>query len=68
MGIMRKIEDVLQSLYTCFFHNPKKTKEFVDLVAIVETRGQQILRNIKIHYNFMLLSIKKDILSIVPWF
>jgi len=40
MGIVRKIEDVLQSLYTYFSHSPKKTQKFVDLVDIVETRGQ----------------------------
>jgi hypothetical protein len=34
-------------LYTYFFHSPKKTQKFVDLVDIVETRGQWILRNIK---------------------
>jgi len=40
MGIVRKIEDVLQSLYTYFSHSPKKTQKFVDLVDIVETWGQ----------------------------
>jgi predicted HAD superfamily hydrolase len=38
MGIVRKIEDVMQSLYACFFHNPNRTQKFVDLVHIVETR------------------------------
>jgi hypothetical protein len=34
-----KDENVLQSLYTYFFHNPKKTQNFVDLVDIVVTVG-----------------------------
>ncbi len=40
MGIVRKIEDVMQSLYAYFFHNPKRTQKFVDLVHIVEMRVQ----------------------------
>ncbi len=40
MGIVRKIEDVMQSLYAYFFHNPKRTQKFVDLAHIVEIRGQ----------------------------
>jgi hypothetical protein len=47
MGIVRKIEDVLQSLYAYFSHNLKKPKNLVDFVDIVEIGGQQILRNIK---------------------
>ncbi len=39
LGIVRKIEDVLQSLYACYSHNPKKTQEFVDLANIVEIGG-----------------------------
>jgi hypothetical protein len=49
MSIVKKIEDVLQSLYAYFFHNPKITQEFVDLVDIVEIRGKKILKNIKTH-------------------
>ncbi len=40
VGIVRKIEDVMQSLYAYFFHNPKKTQKFVDLAHIVEIGGQ----------------------------
>lgn len=36
MGIVRKIENVLQSLYAYFFRSPKRTQEFVDLVDIVK--------------------------------
>jgi hypothetical protein len=39
MGIVRKIENVLQSLYTYFFLSPKKTQKFVDLVDIMEIGG-----------------------------
>jgi len=49
MSIVKKIEDALQSLYAYFFHNPKITQEFVDLVDIVEIRGKKILKNIKTH-------------------
>jgi len=47
MGIVREIEDVLQSLYAYFSHSLKEPKSLVDLVDIVEIKGQQILRNIK---------------------
>jgi hypothetical protein len=36
LGIVVKIEDVLYSLYFYFFHNLKKTYEFVKLIDIVE--------------------------------
>jgi hypothetical protein len=39
MGIVGKIENVLQSLYGYCSHSPKETQEFADLVDIVETRG-----------------------------
>jgi hypothetical protein len=39
MGIVRKIENVLQNLYAYFFHNLKRIQEFVDLDDIVETKG-----------------------------
>jgi hypothetical protein len=38
MGIVKKVENVLQSLYAYYFHNPKKTQQFVDLVDIVEIK------------------------------
>jgi hypothetical protein len=66
MSIVRKIEDVLQSLYAYYFHSPKKTQEFVDLVNIVEIRGQQVLRNIKTYWISMLLQLRGSCLSIVP--
>jgi hypothetical protein len=39
MGIMGKIENVLQSFYDYFFHRPKRTQEFVELANMVETKG-----------------------------
>jgi hypothetical protein len=39
MGIVRKIEDLLQSLYAYFSHSLKKTQKFFDLVNIVEIGG-----------------------------
>jgi predicted HAD superfamily hydrolase len=49
IGIVDKFEDVLQSLYANFSHNPKKTQEFVELVNIMEIRVGENLRNIKTH-------------------
>ncbi len=59
MSIVKKIENVPQSLNAYFFHSPKITQEFVDLVDIVEIRGKKILKNIKIHWISMLLPTKK---------
>jgi len=39
MGIIGKIENVLQSFYDYFFHHPKRTQEFVKLANMVETKG-----------------------------
>ncbi len=39
MGIMGKIENVLQSFYDYFFHRPERTQEFVELANVVETKG-----------------------------
>jgi len=55
LAIVGKIEDVLQSLYAYFFHSPKRTQEFVELVDIMETREQHSLMNIKTQWIFMLL-------------
>jgi hypothetical protein len=59
MGIARKIENMLQSLYAYCSHSPKKTQEFVDLVDIVETKGQQVLKNIITYWISMLLPTKR---------
>jgi hypothetical protein len=47
MGIVRKIEDVLQSLYAYFSRSLQEPKNLVDFVDIVEIGGQKNLRNIK---------------------
>jgi hypothetical protein len=47
LGIVEKIEDVLKSLYAHFFQIPKRIKNLIELVNIIETRGQRIFRNIK---------------------
>jgi hypothetical protein len=46
LGVMEKVEYVLQNLYVYFFHNSKKTQDLIELVGIVETKGQCIVRNI----------------------
>ncbi len=33
IGIMGKIENVLQSFYNYFFHNPKRTQELLNLLT-----------------------------------
>ncbi len=43
MGIIGKIENVSQGFYDYFFHNPKRTQEFVDLANMVETKGGHFL-------------------------
>jgi hypothetical protein len=39
LNIVGKIEDVLQSMYAYFSHNPKQTEEFIELGDIVEIEG-----------------------------
>jgi hypothetical protein len=60
MGIVEKIEDVLQILYFYFFHNPKRIQKFVELINIVEIGGQWIFRNIKKRWISMLLLTKSS--------
>jgi hypothetical protein len=48
----------MQSLYAYLFHSPKKTQESVKLVDIMEIKGQQIFRFIKMHWISMLLPTK----------
>jgi hypothetical protein len=59
MVIVGKIKDVLQSLYFYLFHSPKKTQKLVKLVDIMEIRGQQFFRFIKMHWISMLLPTKR---------
>lgn len=47
LGIVGKIEDMLQSLYAHFFHIPKRIKNLIELINIMETWDQRILKNIK---------------------
>ncbi len=48
----------LQSLYSYFFHNPKRIQKFVELVNIMEIGEQWIFKNIKTHWISMLLLTK----------
>jgi hypothetical protein len=54
---MEKVEYVLQNLYVYFSHNPKKTQEFIELVDIVEMKGQCIVRNILRYDGFQCYSL-----------
>ncbi len=54
---MEKVEYVLQNLNVYFSHNPKKTQEFIELVGIVEMKGQCIVRNILIYDGFQYYSL-----------
>jgi hypothetical protein len=46
LSVMENVEYMLQNLYVYFSHNLKKTQKFIELVGIVETKGQCIVRNI----------------------
>jgi hypothetical protein len=59
MDIVGKIEDVLQSLYSYFFHSPKKSQESVKLVDIMEIGEQQNFKFIKMQWISMLLPTKR---------
>jgi hypothetical protein len=59
LGIMWKIEDVLQSLYVYFSHSLKRFHEFVELANIGETWGHHNLGKIKTHGISMVFPIKK---------
>lgn len=60
LGVMRMIENVVQNLYIhYFFLSPKQTQEFVELVDILKTKGQQILKNIKTHYISLMPHLKE---------
>ncbi len=58
MPIMSHIETMLQSLYTFFVHSPKKFLEFVKLVETLATKGQKLLRNVKMRWISMLNPLK----------
>jgi hypothetical protein len=59
LSIVDKFEDVLQSLYANFSHNPKRIQEFVELVDIMEIRVGENLKNIKTHYISKFFPIKR---------
>jgi hypothetical protein len=54
---MENVEYALQNLYVYLFHNPKKTQKFIELVHIVETKGQCIVRNILRYDGFQCYSL-----------
>jgi len=56
---MENVEYVLQNLYVYFSHHPKKTQKFIELVGIVETKGQCIVRNILRYDGFQCYSLLK---------
>ncbi len=58
MDIVGKIKDVLQSLYFYLFHSPKKIQKSIKLVDMMEIKGQQIFKFIKMHWISMLFTTK----------
>jgi len=56
------IESLLQCIYVYFSHRPKRHSKFAKLVEIMETKGNEILQNIKTRWISM-LSFVKHVLS-----
>jgi hypothetical protein len=54
-----RIKELLQNLCSFFSHSPKQNQELVDLVNVVETMGQRILRNVKIGWISYLEPVKR---------
>jgi hypothetical protein len=44
-----QIKNLLQCLYGCFSHSPKKHLKFTKLVEIMKTKGNKILHVIKLN-------------------
>ncbi len=52
------IESLLQCIYAYFNHSPKRHLEFAKLIEIMETKGNEILQNIKTRWISMLNLVK----------
>ncbi len=57
LGVMEKVEYVLQNLYVYFSHNPQKTQKFIELIGIVEMKGECIVKNILRYDGFQCYSL-----------
>jgi hypothetical protein len=59
LPLMSSIENMLQSIYNYFSHSPKHHLEFVKLVELMQTKGLNILKNIKMWRLSMLFPTMK---------
>jgi hypothetical protein len=53
MNLVANIENMLQSLFAFFSHNPKNFLKFFNLVKTLETKGLKLMHNIKTHWKSM---------------
>ena len=54
LPIINGIEELLSDIYTFFCKSPKKHLEFVQLAALLDSKGNKILRNVKTRWLSML--------------
>ena len=54
LPIVVRIEDMLGDLYSFFYKSPNKHLEFLKLAEVMETKRNEILRNIKTRWINML--------------
>lgn len=52
--VVKRIEDMLASLYAYFAHSPKRHLEFVKLAELMQSKGLKILKNIQTRWISML--------------
>jgi hypothetical protein len=52
--VVKHVEDILAALYSYFSSSPKRSLEFQNLAACLESKGNKILRNVKTRWISML--------------
>jgi hypothetical protein len=55
---VHQLEGVLQSLYLFFVHSPNKFLQFQKLAYLINTKGNNLLRNVKTQWISMLSPTK----------
>jgi hypothetical protein len=56
---MHWLKGILQILYACFVHNPKKFVEFQKLVDLLNMKKNKLFRNVKMKWISILSSTKQ---------
>lgn len=59
LSLVSRIEFLLVSMYNYFHHNPKCHLETTKLAKFLQSKGNKILKNIKMHWISMLLPSKR---------